>query len=498
MNTMRQTYSYVLLLAGALATPLSAHAQNIPSRPEDIKFQALQFDPPLAKDYRHVLSNGVVVYLAPSHEFPLINLAMVFKGGGFLEPADKTGLAGATGSMMRRGGTTTMKAADMDEEFDFLAAQANTFVGDTSAGASLNSLKSNFDDSFKLFMDMVRNPGFGQDRFDVYKSEVIENLKQCNDDASPILSREWATLMYGADHFESEQPTKASIESLTIEDLKAFHDQVFRPTPGGTFVAVTGDFEPAEMLKRLESAFTGWEPGEAVSDPPAPKAVLTPGVYHVEKDIPQGKVQIGMRGIQRDDPDYFAMLIMNQILGGGGFTSRITNRVRSDEGLAYSAGSSFSPRVYYPGEFRAGFQSKSPTCALATRIIMEEIEKIRTEPVTEQELEVAKNSFIETFPRTFESKSGMLNVFVSDEMTHRNADYWQNYRDNIRSVTAEQVMDVAKRRLDPEDMAIVIVGKWSEIEPGDLQGRASMKDFFGGQVTHLPLRDPLTLEPMTN
>jgi zinc protease len=204
-----------------------------------------------------------------------------------------------------------------------------------------------------------------------------------------------------------------------------------------------------------------------------------------------------MRSIQRDDPDYFAMLMMNQILGGGGFTSRITNRVRSDEGLAYSAGSSLSPRVYYPGELRAGFQSKSPTCALATKIIMEEIEKIRTEPVTEQELEVAKNSFIETFPRTFESKSGMLNVFVSDEMTNRAADYWLNYRNNIRAVTAEQIMDVAKRRLQPEDMAIVIVGKWSDIEPGDLQGRASMKDFFGGEVTHLPLRDPLTLEPMT-
>lgn len=498
MNTMQNMLPLTVVLAGALTLPAFVRAGDIPKRPEDLTFAPLQFDPPDAKTYRHVLSNGVVVYMAPSHEFPLINLAFTFKGGGFLEPAGKTGLAGATGAMMRRGGTTTMKAADMDEEFDFLAAQTNAFVGDTSGGASLNSLKSNFDDSFRLFMEMVRNPGFQQDRFDVYKSEVIENLKQRNDDASPILSREWATLMYGSDHFESAQPTKASIESITIDDMKAFHNQLFRPTPGGTFIAVTGDFEPAEMLKKLEEAFKGWGPGDAVSDPPAPKAVLTPGVYHVEKDIPQGKVQIGMRGIQRDDPDYFAMLMMNQILGGGGFTSRITNRVRSDEGLAYSAGSSMIPRVYYPGEIRAGFQSKNPTCALATKIIMEEIEKIRTQPVTEQELEIAKNSFIETFPRTFESKAGMLNVFVSDEMTHRNADYWKTYRDNIRAVTAAQVMDVAKRRLEPEDMAIVIVGKWSEIEPGDLQGRASMKEFFGGNVTHLPLRDPLTLEPMGN
>ena len=483
---------FASLFGGTLA------GAQIPPRPEDIKFKPLQFQPPNAKDYRHVLSNGVVVYMAPNHELPLINLVFTFKGGSFMEPADKVGLGSAAGAMMRRGGTTTIKAGELDEQFDFLAAQTGTFVGETTSGANLNSLSSNFNDSFKLFMDMVRNPGFQQDRFEVLCSEVIEDLKQRNDDADPILSREWSTLLYGADHFEALQPTKASIDSLTVDDLKNFHNRIFRPTPGSMFVAVTGDFDPDQMLKTLEDAFKGWEPGAAVSDPPAPKAALVPGVYHVEKDIPQGKVQIGLRTIERDDPDYFAMLMMNQILGGGGFTSRITNRVRSDEGLAYSAGSAFIPRVYYPGEFQAGFQSKSATVPLATKIIMEEIEKIRTQPVTAEELEIAKNSFIETFPRTFESKAGMLNVFVGDEITNRPADFWQTYRDKIRAVTPEQIMDVANRRLKPQDMAIVIVGKWDDIAPGDLQGRASMKDFFGGNVTHLPLRDPLTLEPMGN
>jgi zinc protease len=488
----------VVFLSAALMGQSALRAADIPRRPEDIQFKPLAFEPPKAADYRHVLPNGVVVFMAPDHELPLINMVFTFKGGSFMEPQDQIGLASATGSMMRRGGTATVSASDLDEQFDFLATQAGSFIGDTTAGANLNCLTSNFDDSFALFMDMIRNPGFQQDRLDVYKSEVIEALKQRNDDAGPILSREWNALMYGSDHFEAAQPTKASIESLTVDDLKAFHDRVFRPSSGSMFVAVSGDFDPDQMLKKLEAALAGWEPGSAVSDPPPPKAALAPGVYHVEKDIPQGKVQIGMRSIQRDDPDYFPMLLMNQILGGGGFTSRITNRVRSDEGLAYSAGSSFIPRVYYPGEFRAGFQSKNPTCALATRIIMEEIEKIRTQPVTDAELEIAKNSFIETFPRTFESKAGMLNVFVSDEITNRPADYWQSYRDKIRAVTAEQVMDVATRRLRPEEMAIVMVGKWSEIEPGDLQGRASMKEFYSGQVTHLPLRDPLTLEPLQN
>lgn len=484
------------LLSAICVACLCLAAAAIPPHPEQIAFAPLKFDPPRAEDYRHTLANGVVVYMAPSSEFPLINLSFTFRGGSYFDPKDKIALAAATGAMVRRGGSAKMAAPDLDEEFDFLAAQANTFCGDTTSGASLNSLKSNFDQSFALFMDMVRNPRFQQDRLDVYKAEVIERLKQRNDDADPILSREWAMLLYGSEHFEAAEPTKKSIESITVEDMKSMHGKIFHPTAGHLYVAVTGDFDVQEMKSKLERAFEGWETGAVAPDPPAPTATFTPGVYHVEKDIPQGKVYIGLRGITRDDPDYFALLITNNILGGGGFTSRITNRVRSDEGLAYHASSAMMPSVYYPGELRTAYQSKSPTVALAAKIVMEEIDRIRNDAVTEDELNIAKNSYIETFPRTFESKAGMLAVFVSDEMTKRPKDYWQTYRDRIKAVTAADVQRVAKKYLDPQKMAMFVVGKWEEIAKGDLAGRATMNDFFGGKVTHLPLRDPLTLEPV--
>lgn len=485
--------SFALAALAACALVLQATGA-IPPHPDQITFEPLTFEPPKADNYRHTLSNGVVVYMAPSSEFPLINVSLNFKGGGFLDPADKVGLADATGAMMRRGGAGDKSAAEVDEEFDFLAAQASSFCGQTQSGATLNSLKSNFDQSFALFIDMVRDPRFQQDKLDVYKGEVIEALKQRNDDADPILSREWSALLYGREHFEASEPTRASIESITVDDLKAFHKRIFHPGPGNLFIAVTGDFDQKEMLARLERACQGWTPGETIADPPVPSAILEPGVYHVEKDIPQGKVYIGLRGIKRDDPDFFPLLLANNIVGGGGFTSRITNRVRSDEGLAYSAGSSMNPRVWYPGEFRAGFQSKNLTVALATKIILEEIRRIREELVTPQELEIAKNSYIETFPRTFESKAGMLNVFVGDEMTGRPKDYWHTYRQKIMAVTAEDVQRVAKKHFVPEKMAIMVVGKWDDIVKGD--ARANMSEFFEGKVTHLPLRDPLTLEPM--
>jgi zinc protease len=266
--------------------------------------------------------------------------------------------------------------------------------------------------------------------------------------------------------------------------------------PGNAIVAVSGDFEESDMLAALAKAFSGWERGEPAPGPTAPTAVLPPGVYHVPKEIPQGKVVMGRRGITRDDPDAIPLLLLNEILGAGGFTSRLMQKVRSNEGLAYSVRSTVTPKVDYPGDFRAGFESKTATVALATKIVLDEIAKVREELVTEDELDTAKRSLIETFPRQFESKPQMLRVFVNDEWTKRPADYWKTFRQKVAAVNREDLRRVARKHLDPATMAILVVGDWDQIAKGDLEGRATMKEFFGGAVKHLPLRDPLTLEPL--
>jgi predicted Zn-dependent peptidase len=480
-----------LWLAIAVGAPL-AGAQDIPSRPEEISFGELSFEPPKAADFRHQLSNGVAVYLAESHEFPLINVRFFFRGGSYLEPAEKAGLAGMTGSMIRRGGTTSLSAEDLDEEFDFLAANCST----SSGAASLNCLKSNFDQSFRLFLDMLRNPGFQSDKVGVYRDQRIEAMKQRNDDAGSILGREWDFLLYGMEHHEGRVVTQDTLAAIGAADLHGYHQRVFQP--GNLIIAVNGDFDSQEMLARLEQAMEGWQVGERMPPPPAPSQQFASGVYHVEKDIPQGKVFLGMRSVTRDHPDYYILQLMNDILGGGGFTSRITSRVRSDEGLAYSAGSSLSMPTYYPGEFRASFQSKNRTVALAIKVILEEVARIREEKVSGSELETAKNAVIETFPRRFESKAGTLGTFVNDEWTGREDGYWNLYREKIKAVSADDILRAAQSHLQPEDMAIMVVGKWGEIEPGDLDGRAKMGEFFSGKHTEIPLRDPLTMEIVSN
>ena len=478
--------------AGGAATATAA--AGIPSRPEQIAFAPLAFEPPDASAFRRTLADGTVVYLAPSREFPLVNLVVTFKGGASLDPADVPGLASMTARMVREGGTATMGPAELDESLDFLATDVGVAANETFTAATMNCLKSNFDESLKLFLDMLRTPAFEPQRLETARARVLESLKQRNDDASSILSREWKRLVYGTDHFEATEPTDRTVAAISRERLAEMHRRIFHP--GNMIVSVSGDFDEQEMLGKLEKAIAGWERGSPVPDPVAPTAVLEPGLYHVPKDIPQGKVVLGSRAITRDDPDAIPFLLLNEILGAGGFTSRLMQQVRSNEGLAYSVRSALTPRVAYPGDFRAGFESKNATVALAAKIVMEQIEKMRAELVTDDELETAKASLIETFPRQFESRPQMLRVFVNDEWTKRPQDYWKTFRDKVRAVTREDLKRVAQKHLDPAKMAILVVGDWENIAAGDLEKRASMNDFFGGRVKHLPLRDPLTLEPL--
>ena len=198
----------------------------------------------------------------------------------------------------------------------------------------------------------------------------------------------------------------------------------------------------------------------------------------------------------RDDPDTIALEVMNHILGGGGFT-RPHHAPRAER-----RGPRVRRRVVppdarvLPGVAGAFFQSKNRTVALAAKIVVEELERIRTEPVSEVELDVAKNAFVERFPQQFASRQAVLNLFVEDELTGRDPAFWRTYRDRVRAIDADEVRRVAHAHLTPEEMAILIVGDWEEIYGGDLEGRASMNEFFGGDVEHLPMLDPLTLEPI--
>ena len=500
--TTRHPLLGTLLLAGLallLAGPsVLAADEKLPPRPEALKYPELAFEVPDADGFRHVLKNGVVVYVAEDHALPLVNISIQLKIGSFLDPEGKAGLASLTGRMLRQGGAGDLDAAAFDERADFLAARLSSFTGDTGGGASLNCITPVLDEALDLFFSMLTAPRFEQDRIQVEKTNRLEAMKQRNDDAGDILAREWQWLMRGREHFTSRYPTKADLDAISREDMVAFHRKYWHPR--NMLIAVSGDVDTRAILAELERRLAAFKaPGEEVPwPPPAPDFEPKPGIYHVEKDIPQAKVSIGHLAIRWTDwgaKDPYALRVMSHIFGDSGFTSRITKRIRSDEGLAYSARAVYSIGTYWPGVFRITYQSKNSTVALAGKIAFEELHRIQASPVSEEELETARSAIIDSFPRRFNSPASTLSNFVRDEWLGRPHDYWSKYRERIAAVSRADVQRVAKQYLHPDRMVFLLVGKWAEIEPGDPDGRAKMAD-FGQPVTHLPLRDPLTLEPL--
>jgi zinc protease len=487
----------ILIAAGVVAGVGGLTAADVPAHPRDIRFDELVFEPPAPGQFRRELSSGVPVYMAPSKEFPLVTITLSFKGGSYMEPADMAGLAATTGAMMRTGGTESMGPKEFDEEVDFLAANISASIGPTTSAASINTLTANLDQAFDLFLAMVRTPGFDEGRLEVLRNQQLESIKTRDDNGIQIAIRELGFLMWGEDHFEGRQPTRDSIRSITVEDMRELHGRIFHP--GNLMIAVTGDFDEESMLAMLEEKLSGWEKGEPAPAVPSPTARAAPGVYYYEKDQNQVQVLVAHRGITRDDPDAVPVQVMNDILGGSGFTSRITNRVRTQEGLAYTAGSTFSNRVEYPGVFMSYFFTKTPTTALATKLVFDEIGTLQRQTVTTEELETIQNSLIETFPRNFESKSAMMNLFINDERTGRDPEYWRNYRDMVRNMSPDEVQRAANEHLRPEDAVILIVGPWEEIQKGNAATEAdpdrvvTMDEF--GKATALPKRDPETLKP---
>lgn len=479
----------------ANARTASPTESGIPAHPRDLKYPPLDYTPPQRERYRHVLSNGAVAYLVEDHDLPLINVSTLIRTGIYLEPATKEGLAVLTGNLIRSGGAGTKTAEQFDEAADFIAANLSSSISDTQGSATLNCLKKDIDRGLGLYFDMLRLPRFQEDRLALAKSQVLQQMERRNDSTDAIEAREWGRLMRGANHFTTKYSTKASVESLTRDDLVAFHKQFYQP--GGLIFAVSGDFSTPEMIAKLEAAMAGW-PASKAALPPVPKPDFTPvaGVYVVNKpDVNQGRVRIGHVGVTRDNPDIYAIDIMNDVLGGSGFTSRIMSRVRSDEGLAYSAGSVFGQGVYYPADFHAAFQSKSMTTAQAVDIVMEEINRIRTSKISAEELETAKNSAIETFPRAFATAAQIAGTFAQDEYTNRPADYWDKYRERVRAVTAADVQRVAQKYLQPDKLVVLVVGNIEDIAKGNPDKPEHSLAKIAGQtpIHRIPLPDPMTM-----
>lgn len=450
-----KTDPYRIWAASILFVFLSA-LPSAAANPRTMVFPPVQFHPPKAE--RVALENGMVLYLLEDHELPLVYLRAMIRTGHVYEPADKIGLAGLTGIVMRTGGTPSISGDDLDDELEFMAANMGNGIGLDAGSASLDVLKKDFERGLALFADMLMHPAFPQAKLDLAKRQVLEGIRRRNDNPAGIAGRQFVKLVYGADHPFARESSVETIGRITREDLVAFHAATYHAD--SVILAASGDFEKKEMIEKIRQAFAGW-PSKKTDPPSLPpiRDAFKPSVNLVEKDISQTHLRIGHLGIRQDDPDYFAVTLMDNILGSGGFRSRLFKDVRTDRGLAYSVGSAFTPGNLERGVFVAYAETKAETTHQTIAAIEKEIERIRMEPINEEELRLAKDSFLNSFVFAFSNSAQIASRQASLEYYGLPPDYLERFRDGIVGVTREQIRAVAQKHLRPDALIILAVGR---------------------------------------
>ena len=462
--------------------------------PSELKYPSLKFEPPDPKAFRVVYAGGLRAYVQEDRSLPLFNITAIVNCGGLYAPKEKAGLDTVLGDQLIKGGTKTREGTAIEERIDFLGGSLNFNVGERISTLTLSVLTKDLDEGLALFFDVLMDPVFREEPLKLAKARFVEQLRQANDQPDGVLSREYEKLLYG-DNALTWQPTKASYEGITTADLKAFHAKYF--SPKNAILAVSGDFAKADLKAKIDKFAAGWK-GTAVAFPALPKGFPAPepGVYFIQKAINQGYINLGHLGIEDTNPDFFAVQVMNFILGGGSFTSRITTKVRSDEGLSYNQGSRFTTRWGFPGTFSGYVQTKSSTVGYAVSLILAEFNRIRTEPVSDAEMETAINYFLESFADAFQSAQATMSSFANLEMTGKPLDYYKTFRTKIQAVTKARVQEVATKYVHPDQAAIMIVGDFEPCNKGGDKWAGPLDKL--GKVHRINLIDPMTGEEIKN
>ena len=411
----------------------------------------------------HTLSNGMELYLLEDHDLPIINGFASVRTGNLFDPPEKIALAGITGEVLRLGGTVSRTGPEIDEELESMAASVETSIGETSGHANFWTLKENIDRVLVIYADVLMNPAFRQDKLDLIKQQVRSGIARRNDDPGGIATREFTNLTYGRQTPYGWSLEYEHVDRIEKEDLEDFFERYF--FPANIKLAIYGDFSSDEMKAKVEKAFENWTVQQP-SVPPFPEVERKDegGLYLAEKqDVNQSNIRIGHLGGLRKDEDYPALRVMASILGGG-FKSRLFQRIRSDLGLAYSVGASWGANYNHPGIFRVGMATKSESTVQAIEEVMGEIERIRAEPVTDAELRTAKDSVLNSFVFNFDTKGKTLGRLMSYLYWDYPTDFIFQYRDKLAAVTKADVQRVAKEYLHPKSMKLVVVGKPSDFD----------------------------------
>jgi zinc protease len=434
---------------------------------------------------RRKLSNGLDVLVVEHHEVPVVSLNLVMKMGAAGDPADKAGLASLSADMLDEG-TATRSSLEISDQLASIGSSLNVAAGWDSTTASMRTLTRHLDRALEIYSDVITNPAFPDKDLERLRLQRITALRQQRDSPDAIAGLVFQTVLYGRNHPYGHPLAgdEASLTGLTGADVRGFYETYYRPN--NSALIVVGDVKPDAVVAKLEKAFAGWKSGHvpAVDVSAAPVQRDHAAIYLVDRPgSVQSVIQIGQVGVPRSSPDYFPLFVMNRILGGAS-SARINLNLREDKGYTYGASSAFS--------FRRGagpFTAQAPVQGFSTKEsvveFMKELRGIRGEiPVTPAELQGAKDAIIRGFPRNFETPdqiAGNLELIVTYDLPDT---YFNGYIERVEAVTLEDISRVANRYLQPDRMAVVIVGDRRAIEQplrtlDDIGGRINLVDTEG-------------------
>jgi zinc protease len=409
---------------------------------------------------RFTAPNGLTVLVVEQHALPIVQIQALVKTGSAQDPPGKAGLANLTAGLLDEG-TTTRSATQLAEQIEFVGGVLDIKAGHDFTTAAARVLAKDTDLGFELLADILMHPSFPEPELERVKKLILGEIAAQKDDPSAVAGKAFNQLVFNGHPYSwPVNGTEETLPAVTRADVQAFHAREYLPNQ--TILAVVGDVTVEQVHALVEKHFSAWQPGPAPERPAAvPAAMDKPVVKLIDKDLTQTTLVLGHVGISRTNPDYYAVAVMNYILGAGGFSSRLMDSIRDRQGLAYGVVSQFEPRAA-PGPFLVSLQTRNATANQALAGVLKELNGMRTAPVSAKELAEAKSYLVGSFPMRFDTTQKLADVLCQIEFFGLGLEYFSQYPKWIERVTAEDVLRVAKRYLHPDRYALVAVGKMAE------------------------------------
>jgi zinc protease len=418
----------------------------------------LQAMPPVE---RTVLPNHLVLLVRQEHSLPFVTLQLLIDAGSRNDPSGEEGLANqvARGLLL---GTSKRSVTAMNEELDFMGASLNASSGRDYATLSLKVLKKDLDKGLDLFLEVLTQPTFPEEEIRREVEKTLASIQSAEDQSEVVAEKEFQkTLFLKSPYAHPVEGTKESLPRIKQEAILKFYKIHYHPN--NAILAVAGDITSDEVKSKLLPRLAKWTMEEIIKVPFISTFAKEQKTVKINRQISQANIILGHAGVSRENPDFYALTVMNYILGGGGFASRLMEQIRNKRGLAYSVGSFFDAGKY-PGSFQMVLQTKNSSAREAISLSLKEMERIRKELVSEKEMEGAKRYLIGSFPMRLDTQAKLTNFLTQVEYYGLGLDYPEKYPSLIRSITREEVLRVAKTYLHPENYILVVVANLKEAE----------------------------------